>query len=52
MNDWFLGAMSIVVLLAVFGIGYAMGEVSVVNKCERINLFYFDKKIYDCQERK
>ena len=49
---WLMGMLTALVLVSMLAIGYTLGKVSIVDNCEAIKVFHFDKKVYDCQVRK
>ena len=48
---WLMGMLTALVLVSMLAIGYSLGKVSIVDNCEAIKVFHFDKKVYDCSVR-
>jgi hypothetical protein len=52
MNDWAVGAASVIALLIAFILGWIASSMTVSWECRNVGVFYISSGIYDCQERK
>ena len=49
MNDWFIGAIHIVVAIFVFICGWITSASTIGWECRNMNLFYVGDKVYECK---
>jgi len=48
MNDWFIGAAHIVVVVFVFCAGWSVSASTIGWECRNMKLFYVGQKVYEC----
>ena len=51
MNDWFVGAMHVVVVVVVFCVGWALSAATIAGECTSMGMFYVAKTVFECKER-
>lgn len=52
MTDYIETAAAIVIILAIFSLGWLLAHSTVATECERLGSFYVGQKVFDCKEKK
>jgi hypothetical protein len=52
MNDWFVGAMHVAVIVFSCFFGWIMAHDSVSTECKKLGAFYVGSTVYECKEKK
>lgn len=52
MSDLFEALLTVVVLVAIFAIGWVTAHSEVVTECERLGAFYVGDKTFKCERVK
>lgn len=48
-RKWFLFSMALILFIVANLFGFAMGQQSSSDNCQRFGMFHYDGKVYSCQ---
>lgn len=51
-NNWFLLCMALILSIVANLVGFAMGQQSSSDNCQRFGMFHYSGNIYSCQQVK